>query len=185
MFSYRISLTVTLRYETYSQLALQLTNPSILLFSYKSHSKGMHGLFGIALVLITAVSRISAKPLYSRQSVGLCNASGRCKGYESQCCSATAILFCNGVGMLQSSNCVTGGICVDLSNTLAICQSADICDSVGSKCSIETFDSRCCADGTRFVACQNNELSIYKCSGPCNDDGNFAICKDGVVSPGE
>lgn len=84
--------------------------------------------------------------------------------------------------MLQTSNCATGEICVDLSSTSAVCQPADICKSAGSKCSIETFESRCCADGTRFVTCQNNELSISQCVGPCNDESNFAGCKNGVAT---
>ena len=142
----------------------------------------MHGLFGIGLVLITAVTRILANPLYSRKSVGFCNASGPCTGRQSQCCSSTSILLCNDARVLESKNCDTGEICVDLSNILAVCQPGDICESAGSQCSIETFESRCCADGTRFVACQNNELSISRCVGPCNDDGNIASCKQGVAT---
>jgi hypothetical protein len=136
----------------------------------------------VALVLINTVSRIPANPLYHRKSVGLCNGRGPCKGEQSLCCSETAVLLCNDAGMLQSNNCGAGEICVDFSSTSARCQAADICESVGSVCSIETFESRCCADGTRFVACQNNELSIAQCVGSCTDDGNMADCEHGVAT---
>jgi hypothetical protein len=139
----------------------------------------MHVHFGIALFLISAVSRILANPLYRRQSVELCNASGPCTGSDSLCCSATTVLLCNDAGVLQTTNCATGGICVNMSDTLAQCQPADICDNVGSQCSTETFLTKCCADGTRFAACLDNELSILQCSTKesCINDGLVVRCQ--------
>ena len=133
----------------------------------------------MTLVLITAVSRIPANPLYSRQSVGLCEASGLCTVSQSQCCSATTILFCNSAGMLQSNNCGPGGVCVDVTDTSAECQPADICDDVDSECSTEIFLEKCCADRTRFATCLNNKLSILQCNtkGSCINDGLVVRCE--------
>lgn len=139
----------------------------------------MHAHFGISFVLIIVVSRILANPLYRRQSVGFCDANGPCTGRQSQCCSATAILLCNDAGMLQITNCVTGGVCVDMTDTSAECQPADICDDVDQECSKEVFIAKCCTDRTRFAACLNNELSILQCStkGSCINDGVVVRCE--------
>jgi hypothetical protein len=139
----------------------------------------MRARFAIPLFLIAMISRILANPLYRHLSVGLCDASGTCTGRISQCCSTTSVLLCNDSGMLERSNCARGGVCVNMSDTLAECQPADICDDVHSQCSDEVFSTKCCADRTRFAACLNNKLSILQCStkGSCINDGPVVRCQ--------
>jgi hypothetical protein len=172
--SYRICLTAAIR-----NISPACSQAFSFFRTYKSHSKHMHVHFSIALFLTTAVSRILASPFYRQQSVELCNAGGPCTGSDSLCCSATTVLLCNDAGMLQTSNCAAGGICVNMSDTLAQCQQADVCDDVGNQCSTQIFLTKCCADRTRFVACMNDELSILQCGTKesCINDGLVVRCQ--------
>jgi len=81
--------------------------------------------------------------------------------------------------MLQSTNCDTGDVCVDLTDTSAECQPADICDNFDKPCSWETFLAKCCADRTRFAACLYEKLDIFQCNtkGSCLNDGLIVSCK--------
>lgn len=135
----------------------------------------MRPCFGITLALIAVVSEILANPVHHDRSFNPCAATGPCSGHHSQCCSATTILLCNDSGLMQTSNCDAGGICVNLSDTLAECQAADVCDEVGSECSTEVFVQRCCADGKRFAVCSGNQIFVGGCTN-CHNKGKFVVC---------